>query len=281
MTLIKIAVALVCIIVTTNSYKILGLFPHPGKSHFDVFESLMKGLSKKGHEVTVLSHFPQKSPFPNYTDISLQGSFVHLVDIIDMSYFKGGTREQFSMIFDITNFGKQMCELSLSSEQIRMLLQSKSTFDLIIMEFFNTDCMAGFSFYFSAPLIGICSANMKSWLNARVANPSMSSYIPNILLEYSQPMNFVDRLINTLAYLTFEVIYYTKMEKDSEEVARKCFGEDMPPLRKIIQNASLILINEHFSLNTPKAFVPNVIPVGAIHVGELKALPEVKSLRHF
>lgn len=53
--------------------KILGLFPHPGVSHFHFFHPIMRGLAERGHEVTVLSHFPDKSPPIGYTDVPLTG----------------------------------------------------------------------------------------------------------------------------------------------------------------------------------------------------------------
>jgi glucuronosyltransferase len=49
--------------------RILGLFPIPSKSHFTVSSALVKELANRGHQVTVLSPFPEKSPTPNYTDI--------------------------------------------------------------------------------------------------------------------------------------------------------------------------------------------------------------------
>lgn len=55
------------------SYRILGLFPHPGASHFHFFEPVLKGLAAAGHEVTVVSHFPKDNPPPNYVDIPLEG----------------------------------------------------------------------------------------------------------------------------------------------------------------------------------------------------------------
>lgn len=52
-----------------HGYRLLGLFPFFGKSHFIMFEQLLKGLSRKGHQVDVISSFPLKRPYPNYTDI--------------------------------------------------------------------------------------------------------------------------------------------------------------------------------------------------------------------
>lgn len=47
---------------TGENAKILALFTLPGKSHFNMFEPFLKGLVQRGHEVDVVSHFPQKEP---------------------------------------------------------------------------------------------------------------------------------------------------------------------------------------------------------------------------
>lgn len=57
-----------------ESAKILAVFPFPAKSHFIMLEALAKGLAERGHQVTVVGHFPQKSPVPNYRDVSLEGA---------------------------------------------------------------------------------------------------------------------------------------------------------------------------------------------------------------
>lgn len=66
-----------------NSYRILGLFPHPGISHWYFFKPIMKALSEAGHEVTVVSHFPEIEPPANYKDVPLSG-LTSLVDVIDL-----------------------------------------------------------------------------------------------------------------------------------------------------------------------------------------------------
>lgn len=57
----------------TNGLKILGLFPHPGHSHFFVFQPVMRALADAGHDVTIVSHFPEKNPPKNYKDLPLTG----------------------------------------------------------------------------------------------------------------------------------------------------------------------------------------------------------------
>lgn len=63
---------LLCLNIKSNeSYRFLGIFPHPAVSHFRAFEPLLTELSLQGHEVFVISHFPNKSAVKNYHDFSL------------------------------------------------------------------------------------------------------------------------------------------------------------------------------------------------------------------
>lgn len=54
-----------------QSARILGIFPSPGKSHFFLGQALMKALAEKGHDVTIVSAFGEKTPPKNhpYRDI--------------------------------------------------------------------------------------------------------------------------------------------------------------------------------------------------------------------
>jgi len=52
--------------------KVLGVFPFPSRSHMIVQKSLMLELARQGHEVTVVSSFPENKAIPNYTDIELK-----------------------------------------------------------------------------------------------------------------------------------------------------------------------------------------------------------------
>lgn len=56
---------------TASSLRILGIFPHLGASHFRFFHPIVTRLAEIGHQVTVVSHFPEKNPHPNYHDLTL------------------------------------------------------------------------------------------------------------------------------------------------------------------------------------------------------------------
>lgn len=55
----------------TDGLKILGIFPSPARSRFFVGKSIMKALHSAGHEITMVSVFPQQKPMKNWTDIDI------------------------------------------------------------------------------------------------------------------------------------------------------------------------------------------------------------------
>lgn len=71
---------------TINSYRILGLFPHPGISHFHFFQPIMQSLAEGGHEVTVVSHFPDTNPPENYKDVPLSG-LTPMTNVFDLEVY--------------------------------------------------------------------------------------------------------------------------------------------------------------------------------------------------
>jgi hypothetical protein len=59
--------------------KVLGVFPFPSRSHLIVQKALMFELARRGHEVTVVSSYPENKVIPNYTDIELKTSIQDLM----------------------------------------------------------------------------------------------------------------------------------------------------------------------------------------------------------
>lgn len=83
-TLLAAVVTTLFLIDSSNGLRILGLFPHPGASHFHFFHPVMRGLAEAGHDVTVVSRFPDKNPPSNYKDLQLTGIDL-LMNTIDLA----------------------------------------------------------------------------------------------------------------------------------------------------------------------------------------------------
>lgn len=67
-------------------------------------------------------------------------------------------------------------------------------------------------------------------------------------------------------------------EKPTTELLRKRFGNDMPDIRDLVQQTSLILVNQHYSLSGAKPLSPAVIEIGGIHIQKPKTLELVSTI---
>jgi hypothetical protein len=55
-----------------ESAKMLFVVPMPSHSHFALVFRVAKELVDRGHEITFINSYPQKTPIKNYTDVSVE-----------------------------------------------------------------------------------------------------------------------------------------------------------------------------------------------------------------
>lgn len=276
MCVIKVTLTFFMLIGTLNGYKILAVLPNPAKSHFAVFEPLMKALARKGHELTVLSYFPQEQHVERYTDLNLGNSQNQRISVFDLGNYQGYRYEKYRTIVALARMGYETCTDALAVPSVQHLIRSNRTFDLLISEYFDTDCFLGFADIFKIPVIGISSCTMLSIFNERLGNPNNPAYIPNNLLLFSDRMSFFERVENTVFGLLQQLVWQVLVDKPSNSIVKEVFGEQTPSLEEMAYKTSIILVNSHFSLMSPRPQVPGVIDVGGMHIGKLKKLPRVR-----
>jgi len=273
-TLLLVVISSCCVSLISSS-RILALFPYIGKSHFDVFEPFVKELAARGHQVVVLSHFPQKYPVANYTDISLVGSVtIDSKDRVDLESISGIAGLK-TAVKEVTQF-LETCDKMLSFHKVQELLKSEEKFDLVITETFLTDCFLPFVHKFNAPNVAISSCVMFPWSNDRMGNPDNPSYIPTAGTWFSDQMSFSERLINVIANVAMKIMFSVPERMVTEGYVHKHIGNDVPPLSDIARNTSLLLVNTHFSLNRPRPLVPGIVEVGGLHLKPPKKLTKVR-----
>lgn len=259
-----------------DGYRILGLFANSGLSHLHVINPLFHALAEKGHEVTMFSYNPPSQPTKNFKSISLsehESARAHIIDLSESTSF-----QPHFVGFRMAERSHLNCERLLTDTRIRNLMKSGETFDLVIVELFNSDCLLAVGYKLGAPMMGISAQSLFTWFSDRFATPDNPSYIPNPLLRFTDEMCFLERIENTWSWLAQNVIYYLISDRGSNEYLRKYVGDGLPPLQDIARNMSVVLVNSHFSLTFPKAQVPGAIDVGGMHVVQPKELPKVVTL---
>ncbi|XP_049309941.1 UDP-glucosyltransferase 2-like [Bactrocera dorsalis] len=268
-----------CCTLVQASYplKILGLFPHPAISHFHFFHPIMRGLAEKGHDVTVLSHFPDKSPTARYRDLPLTRHET-LTNSVDLKFFETEHfYDHFGVFFLVHEWGKNACNLTLRSDALAQVLRQRQHFDVIIMEQFNSDCMTAVAHQLKAPFIGLSSCAMTPWHYERVGMPMIPSVMPAVFMGQSEDMTFGARLANWFTDHTMRFLYDNFNTPAIDAMVREKFGQNTPSVAELAKKTSMLFVNQHFSLSGVKPLPPSVIDLGGIHIQKAKPLdPELQ-----
>jgi glucuronosyltransferase len=267
----------ICALRELQAARILAVFEHNAESHFVMFESLLKALAARGHNVVVASHFPQHSPVKNYRDINISGSSVRFNNSLNISIVEKLVNVLFPFV--LINNSVETCRMVLEHRNVKILLKSEEKFDLIINEIFGSDCFLGFVHKFKVPYISLMASVALPWSNERTANPDHPAYIPSYFAQYTDRMTFWERLQNTVQTEMIKWAYYYFSELPTHRMASKYFGNDLPALSDIARNVSLVLVNSHFTLNYPRPTVPAVVEVGGLHIQSPSNLPQVCTLQ--
>ncbi|KAK0175126.1 hypothetical protein PV327_008905 [Microctonus hyperodae] len=250
-----------------SASRILGIFPFNGRSHMTMFEQLMKGLAKRGHQVDVVSTFPLKKPFPNYTDIAIPSATQSFVN--NVSYNEVQTLLRYNVVHYIaTQLGNNLCEKGLAYSEFQKLIKNPPTdppYDLVITEIFSAHCFMAFGPHLKVPVIGISSSVGYPWYNDFIANPENLAFISNLLLNYMEMTNFWNRFYNVIHNIYNKMLfnYYTSSQSD---LIKKHFGSNAPNVRELERDLALILTNSHFSLNDVKPTTPALVEVAGVHI---------------
>lgn len=167
----------------------------------------------------------------------------------------------------------------INETHTRILLQSESTFDLIMSELYFIDTFFALGGHFNAPIIGLSFQSLQPIYSWIMKNPWSFSYIPHLYLPFSDQMHFMQRLVNTL-FGIFTVLFYNFVslptyKNQIESLMSSVNVEKIPNIEEVTKNISLILVESHFSVGYVRPYVPNVIEVAGVHMPPPNKLSKV------
>jgi glucuronosyltransferase len=175
-------------------------------------------------------------------------------------------------------FGEGFSNSILQQKDVQNLLHSNDQqFDLIITESFVTDSVLGFAHKFKAPVVQVVAFGGTPWIGDMVGNTSPYSYVPDPMQNFSDRMTFWQRILNTLGITYQKLSRYMHHLPKQQAILEKYFSDyaPLPSISELASSTSLILVNGHFSISYPMPLMPNIVPVGGMHVKPAKKLPEV------
>ncbi|XP_039489464.1 UDP-glucosyltransferase 2 [Drosophila santomea] len=255
---------------------ILAVFPSVWKSHYLFGRRLLQELveSPGNHSVTLISpHAAQEdvdAEIPRIRELRIEGLRENWLDM-GMSFEAEEMRAQ-SVMERFTRLiyaGTTNVDILLSDSQVRKLLTSGEKFDLLIVDLFLSDALLGLAFYYGIPTVAVSPTGANSWLNNMFGNPQSSSLDPSNFLPFTERMNTRQRILNSLMS-TFERLTYNFFHLISQQSVYtnhfELLVKELPLYRDLTKNLSLALINSHPGLHYPRAYLPNMVEVGGLHL---------------
>lgn len=261
-----------------ESYNILVVLPLPVRSITVTFKSLFKSLATRGHNLTVISHFMEKDVMQNLSVIPLDDyhMFGDIKTTSDDSFPRiNRLKRQYESPKTYNYFSYRVCELVFANEDVQKLYNSDSSFHLVILNVYHTECYYQFAKRFKSPVIGIHATIMMPWSPQRFGLPENPAVVPNGLFAFEKYMNFLERVANSFVTWSHLLYYNLFMITNDKKVMEQYFGPDYNSLEDLIRSTSLYLLHTHFTVNFPRVLLPNIIEVGGIHIGESKPLSKV------
>lgn len=277
----KFSVAVLALLAFTvnevHSLDILAVLPYQGKSHFYVFDPFLRELTRRGHNLTVISPFPMKIPASNYRDISLAGKAKVFEDVMTLqrSYLS-----ILNLAFFLYDAGTDNCRTVLADENVQNLWKTKAKFDVILVEQFNSDCSLGLAWHLGAPVVGLTSHSLLPWQYERFGIPKNPSYVPSPFLEGGTKPTLYQRIERTVIDFYFKMTFKYFSQKVDEKTLSEYF-DYTPPLEELAKQIKVLLRYMHFSLTGSRLAPPLIQDVNGYHVAKPKPLPDVSIFLFF
>ncbi|XP_037294317.1 UDP-glycosyltransferase UGT5 isoform X2 [Manduca sexta] len=179
--------------------------------------------------------------------------------------------------------GLGMTETALNTSDVQKFLAEDNHFDLVISEQFFQEALYVLAHKYDSPLVLITTFGNCVRHNIITRNPLQLATVVSEFLNLKEPTSFWSRMRN-LYFTVYEYVWwkYWYLEKQEQLVKKYIHNlpQPVPSLYELQGNASLILLNGHFSFDTPTAYLPNVVEVGGVHLSKSdgKLPPDLQKL---
>ncbi|XP_013139437.1 PREDICTED: UDP-glucuronosyltransferase 2B1-like [Papilio polytes] len=284
MRVILISIFILCISSYSDTYKLLVVFPIPGKSHSILGNAFVRHLLNAGHEVTYITPIPMKDVNSKLRQINVESNrnYFAAEEVLDIQKLMRKEVDMkdmptvFTMMFNIAN-------ATIHHENVQKVIHNPAEkFDAVIAEWMYSELYSGFSAVFNCPLIFFLSVsphNMALSLIDQIPNPAYTA--DHVKSNSIPPFTFWTRVQELLTLFDWKIYRWWVNDrniKSYDEAFKSAVtkrGRTLPPLDEIKYNASLIFGNSHISTADGVPLPRNLVEIGGYHISSnVEALPK-------
>ncbi|XP_005395397.1 PREDICTED: UDP-glucuronosyltransferase 1-9 isoform X4 [Chinchilla lanigera] len=250
-------------------------------SHWFTMRLVVEKLIQRGHEVVVVMpevswqlgqslNLTVKTYSTSYTLEDLDRNFKRFAE----TQWKNPERSMLSAsmgsVAEFFDLLLSHCRSLFKDKKLVQYLQ-ESSFDAVFLDPFDT-CGLIVAKYFSLPSIIFARGTLCHHLEEAAQCPAPLSYVPRLLLGFSDAMSFGQRVWNHIFHFgehLFCPYFYRKTFEMASEILQ------MPVTAyDLFSHTSIWLLRGDFVLDYPKPVMPNMVFIGGINCHEGKPLPQ-------
>ncbi|XP_017054105.1 UDP-glycosyltransferase UGT5 [Drosophila ficusphila] len=277
-----ILLALLGLAVGRNSEaaKILVLFPHANEGHFAVMRTLVTELASRQHIVEVYTGHGLGETLDNVTE-TVTAEYPFWSELQKHAAPKGnladlGRLPTEKLRQSLAVVGAQALDKFLAQEPIQKLLKMsylEFDFDVILVDYFYTEALLALGALHQRPVIGIISTDFASYMDAvhETLVPAACSPI-DFNSDFSQ-LGFSERLGNIRECIARRKQFTKNHYGSQEQLVAKYFKLQQSIEELQANQLSLLLLNSHVPLMTPRVSIQQIVPAGGLHIRGPKELP--------
>ncbi|KXJ80685.1 hypothetical protein RP20_CCG023883 [Aedes albopictus] len=278
----SIILVLALLLSAVHGYKVLFLVPFTGPSHWLMLKHFIRELTERGNEVTCITSFKFGDPIHNYTEVLIDPAYpirekFPLSTIFETKSYSN----DFNNLFLYWTMGLETSRFGLENTNVQTFLKRDDLqFDLVISEQFFQESWLMFAHKYNAPIVTISTYGYSDFMDRAMGILTPWSYVPHMLLDYEDNMNFFQRAYNvflsTLDY-TIREFYYLPKQND---IAREFFVDierqrgPLPSVQSLEKSISVILVNSHPTLAKPRPSMVGLVDIAGAHIRPPKPLPD-------
>lgn len=190
------------LVVTCGGANILFLSGIPSPSHHLWNRVLIRGLAAKGHNITMASVDNDQNPYPNIHYIfmeetypTLYNSGFDMMELAEVSAVKG--------VITVNDFCDLACDGILKSKGLEQIINYPDDFkfDLVLYDLTCGPCMLPLVHRFKyPPLVAVTAFSNPPFTPQLIGGQKFPATVPHYYSDYSNHMNFPQRLMNHLLY---------------------------------------------------------------------------------
>jgi glucuronosyltransferase len=264
---------------TSNAARILAIFSIGSKSHFISALPIVEALAEKGHVVTLLSPFQLKKSSTRQVYVK---EWADLMEEYKMDFFAMHKENSFTQMATLfiqwSSINEIMYDSLMNHPEIQNVIKERNV-DLLLIDGYS-ELPLPLADLLQVPVVGhYSSAGLMGLFNKMGISSDFAS-IPAGLTDYTDDMNFLQRVANTISAKIFTAV----MDYFFTGAIDKIHKRNYPNARSVFDMAkymSLVLVNSHPTTAWQRSLPPNVIPVGSVHTRPANPREQVITYRIF